>query len=72
MLRFLIFLVPLVAPVAIQTAATGLTSTAAKASTSTTPTWSHSRAGKLLPANRNASANWQKAGMLSLGGIPNM
>jgi len=71
MLRFLIFLVPLVIPVAIQTAATGLTFTAAKASTSTTAASSHSGAGNLLPADRNAGANWQKAGMLSLGGIPN-
>jgi hypothetical protein len=28
-------------------------------------------ASALLPADRNASANWQKAGLLSVGGIPN-
>jgi len=27
--------------------------------------------GSLLPADSNASANWQMAGMLSVGGIPN-
>src|SRR6266699_1849654 len=29
-----------------------------------------SAAGSLLPVDRNASANWQMAGMLSVGGIP--
>jgi hypothetical protein len=28
-------------------------------------------AGSLLPADRNASANWHMAGLLSVGGIPN-
>jgi hypothetical protein len=27
--------------------------------------------GSLLPADRDASANWQMAGLLSVGGIPN-
>ncbi len=27
--------------------------------------------GAILPADRDASANWQMAGMLSVGGIPN-
>ncbi len=27
--------------------------------------------GGILPADRDASANWQMAGMLSVGGIPN-
>ena len=27
--------------------------------------------GAILPADRDASANWQTAGMLSVGGIPN-
>jgi hypothetical protein len=30
-----------------------------------------STATTILPPDRNASANWQKAGMLSVGGIPN-
>jgi Pectate lyase superfamily protein len=71
MFRFLIFLVSLAAPVAIQMAATGSTFTAANASASINPMSSRSSAGSLLPADRNASANWQKAGMLALGGIPN-
>jgi hypothetical protein len=31
----------------------------------------HSGGGSILPADRNASANWQMAGLLSVGGIPN-
>jgi hypothetical protein len=40
------------------------------AADATDPISSQSGAGSLLPADRNASANWRMAGMLSLGGIP--
>jgi hypothetical protein len=36
-----------------------------------TVTSSHGGGSSLLPADRNASANWSTAGMLSVGGIPN-
>jgi len=52
-------------------AATGTPSTAAAATTATTRVPSQSGNGSVLPAARNASANWRMAGLLSQGGIPN-
>ena len=39
--------------------------------TCTAPVQSSGGSGSLLPADRDASANWKMAGMLSAGGIPN-
>jgi hypothetical protein len=57
--------------VATQAAATGTLFAAAEGTTATNPMSSQSGTGSLLPADRNASANWRMAGLLSLGGIPN-
>jgi hypothetical protein len=54
-----------------QAAATGAPFMAAEGTTDTNPMSSQSSTGSLLPADRNASANWRMAGLLSLGGIPN-
>src|ERR1700758_4699439 len=43
----------------------------AQSDLTTTVTSSHGGGSGLLPADRNASANWSSAGMLSVGGIPN-
>jgi hypothetical protein len=43
----------------------------AQSDLATTVTSSHGGGSGLLPADRNASANWSSAGMLSVGGIPN-
>jgi hypothetical protein len=52
-------------------AASGARLVAAAATTVTNPASSQNGAGRLLPADRNASANWRMAGLLSVGGIPN-
>jgi hypothetical protein len=56
--------------VSAQATITGAPVTAA-ATTAANPVSSQNSAGSLLPADRNASANWRMAGLLSLGGIPN-
>jgi len=52
-------------------AGTALPFTAGKATAGRNRTSSLGGVDGLLPADRNASANWQMAGMLSAGGIPN-
>jgi hypothetical protein len=55
-------------PLAIGSAATAATAQSHAAITAASP----ARLGDgILPADRDASANWQMAGMLSVGGIPN-
>jgi hypothetical protein len=54
-----------------QAAATGAPSATAEPTTAPNLMSSQSGIGGLMPADRNASANWRMAGLLSLGGIPN-
>ena len=56
-----------------QTAASGggTTSTTASGGGTTSTTASGGGSVSLFPADRNASANWQKAGLLTVGDIPN-
>jgi hypothetical protein len=73
--RFLLTLLPLAAlatsEAASTAAVTGLSSPPVKEIVGNNGTSSHGGAGSFLPTDRNASANWQMAGMLSVGGIPN-
>ncbi len=55
-------------------AGTGTTTTGTSAGTGTTTTGTSAgtaSSGGLFPADRNASANWQNAGLLTVGDIPN-
>jgi hypothetical protein len=73
LLMFPLVLIALVSPrphmVATQAATTGSQFAVAEATTVEKPVSSQSIAGSLLPTDRNASANWRMAGLLSLGGI---
>jgi hypothetical protein len=73
LLIILLFLMALLGPpyvVATRAAATGPQSPPAAATTGAKAVSSQSIAESLLPADRNASANWRMAGLLSVGGIP--
>ena len=74
LLTFSLLLIALVSTtlliVATQAATTGSQPAVAEATTGEKAMSSQSVAGSLLPTDRNASANWRMAGLLSLGGIP--